>query len=112
MTWREVGDVAFYVAAGVTVSFALLYLLFAPWWKSVAGRNIMAVMGSVALAFAYFAWAIASKGIPKGFHEMRALLFMSIAAAIGWRTVIFMKHHIIPSLRTGKEPKDELEDTR
>ena len=67
MSWRDVGDVAFYVAAGVTVTFALLYLLFAPWWKTVGGRNIMAVMGSVALAFAYFAWAIASKGIPAGF---------------------------------------------
>ena len=99
MNWKLAGDIAFYAATAASVSFALMYLLFAPWRSTAAGRNIMAVMGSVALAFGYFTWAIAIGGIPPGFHPVRALLFMSIAAAIGWRTVIFIRHHILRSLR-------------
>lgn len=108
MNWKLAGDIAFYAATAVTVAFSLLYLLFAPWWKTTAGRNIMSVMGSVALAFGYFCWAIASDGIPPGFDVMRALLFMGIAAAIGWRTVIFIRHHLIRSL--SERRRNPLED--
>jgi hypothetical protein len=97
--WKEVGDVAFYVATFVTVLFAGLYLFLAPWWKTTTGQNIMAVMGSMALAFTYFSWAIYAGGIPEGFHVMRAVIFAMITGAVGWRTVIFIRHHLIPSLR-------------
>lgn len=110
MTWKLIGDVAFYAATAISVLFALLYLVFAPWWKTTAGRNIMAVMGSVAVAFGYFSWAIAVGGIPPGFDAVRALIFAGIASAIGWRTLIFIRHHLLPSLR--ERNKDELEDAR
>lgn len=115
MSWKEIGDWAFYASTAVTVLFAILYGFLAPWWATTAGRNIMAVMGSVALAFGYFTWAIAVGGIPPGFDATRALLFMGIASAIGWRTVIFVKVHLLRSLR-GQDPKgdnkNELEDAR
>jgi hypothetical protein len=112
MNWKIIGDVAFYAASVVTVLFAVLYLLFAPWWKNIAGRNIMAVMGSVALTFAYFSWAIAYGGIPAGFDATRAFLFFAVGAAIGWRTLIFIKHHVIRSLRKAPEEEDDYEVQR
>jgi hypothetical protein len=106
MSWKDIGDLAFYIATGVTILFVLLYGFLAPWWETSTGRNVMAVMGSVALAFSYFSWAIAVGGIPPGFDAVRALLFLGIAAAIGWRTVIFIKAHLLRSLR-GPEPKGD-----
>lgn len=114
MNWKEIGDWAFFAATAVTVFFALAYFLGAPWWKTITGRNIMAVMGSMAVAFGYFSWAIAVGGIPPGFDAVRALLFAGLALSIGWRTVIFIRHHLIPSLRgiVKEERKNELEDAR
>lgn len=110
MSWKEIGDIAFYICTGITVLFAALYLFLAPWWKTVTGQNIMAVMGTMALAFSYFSWAIHSDGIPDGFDPMRAVLFALLAASIGWRTVIFIRQHLIRSLKG--ENENELENTR
>ena len=112
MNWDLAGDIAFWAATVATMLFSLLYLVFAPWWKSVAGRNIMAVMGSVALAFAYFSWAIALGHVPPGFWPMRALLFTGIALAVTWRIVIFIRHQIIRSRLAEKERSNELENAR
>lgn len=116
MNSKDLGDYAFYLATAMTVLFSLLYLFSAPWWQTSAGRNIMSVMGSVAIAFSYFSWAIAVGGIPPGFDGMRALLFILIALSVTWRTVIFIRHHLLRSLR-GQTPEkqggsNELEDVR
>jgi hypothetical protein len=112
VTWDLLGNIGFYGTTAVTILFSLLYLIFAPWWKTVTGRNIMAVMGSMALAFGYFAWVISIGHVPPGFLPMRAFIFWFIGASIGWRTVIFIRSHIIPSLRAEKEKRNELEDSR
>jgi hypothetical protein len=113
VSWKEAGDLAFYAATAATVLFALLYLVTASWWKTLAGRNIMAVMGSMALSFAYFTWAIATGGIPSGFHPMRALLFASVAISVGWRVWILVRIHIIPGLRDRKRgEKNESQNAR
>lgn len=112
--WREFGDWAFFACAFITVLFAVLYLFLAPWWQTVTGRNIMSVMGSIAVAFAYFAWVIHLGGVPGYFWPMRAILFSGIALAIGWRIVIFIREHLRRSLRTSKRKRDEdeLENSR
>lgn len=112
MSWDTYGDVAFYACTVVTVLFAILYMTFAPWWRTTTGRNIMAVMGSVALAFGYFTWAIAKGRVPVGFYPMRAFIFTFIALAIGWRVVIFTRHQVIPAFRGGRGERNELEDAR
>jgi hypothetical protein len=106
MTWQAIGDWAFYALAGVTVLFSLLYLVLAPWWKTVTGRNIMTVMGSLAFALGYFTWVILRDGVPEYFWPMRAFLFATLAASIGWRIVIFIRHHLVRSLRPEKERKN------
>jgi hypothetical protein len=95
MNWKDYGDWAFFACAGVAVVFAVLYLFVAPWWKSPTGRNIMAVMGSMALALGYFAWVIAAHGVPPGFYPVRAILFTGIALAIGWRVVLLVRVQVL-----------------
>lgn len=112
MSWKLYGDWAFYAAAVVAVSFALLYLTIAPWWETATGRNVMAVMGSFAAAFAYFAWAIANNGIPRGFYPVRALLFTGIALAIGWRIWMLIRVQLLHRHSKPKEGNDEMEDAR
>ena len=111
MSWKEYGDVAFYGCALVTALFVVLYAVAAPWWRNLAGRNIMAVMGSVALAFVYFAWVISQGGVPGNFYPIRALLFTGIFLSIGWRVLLLIKHQILDVLRR-KRAKHELEDQR
>ncbi len=111
MSWRTFGDWAFYALAAVTVLFSLLYLALAPWWRTVTGRNIMTVMGSLAMALAYFAWVIQQDGVPHYFWPMRAFLFSVLAASIAWRIVIFIRQHLVRSLRPEKE-QEHVENPR
>jgi hypothetical protein len=112
VSWIRLGDFAFYATTFVTILFSLSYFSLAPWWKTVAGRNIMAVMGSMAVAFGYFTWAIWLGHVPPGFEPMRALIFIAIGSSIAWRMVIFIRSHLIRSLRAEKEQTNELENTR
>lgn len=109
MNWKTAGDIAFYACTVVTAIFALLYLFFAPWWKTMTGRNIMAVMGSVAVAFGYFTWVIARGGVPTGFYPMRAVIFAAIAVAIGWRVLILIRHQVIPGFRSRRKGEQYVE---
>jgi hypothetical protein len=95
MSWQSYGDLAFYALAGVTVVFSFAYLFLAPWYRTATGRNIMAVMGSLAAALAYFAWVIANKGVPAGFYPARALLFTALFAAVAWRLWLFVRHQLL-----------------
>jgi hypothetical protein len=112
LDWKLFGDIAFYGTATSAAVFALLYLVFAPWWKTETGRNIMAVMGSIAIAFVYFAWVIAQGGVPGSFYPARALIFTGIGLSITWRLVRFVKIQL-PLLREPKEGNEnEFQDTR
>jgi hypothetical protein len=91
--------------------FVLLYGMAAPWWRSLAGRNIMAVMGTVAVAFGYFAWVIFQGGVPGYFFPVRFFLFLGIFLSIGWRVLILVRRQIFDVLRERKL-RHELEDQR
>jgi hypothetical protein len=109
VSWQTYGNWAFFAAAVAAVLFALLYLAFAPWWKTATGRNIMSVMGALAISFAYFAWVISMGGVPASFYPVRAILFTCIALAIGWRVWMFFRVQI---LQRKRDKRDELEDAR
>lgn len=112
MDWKTFGDIAYYAATASAVVFVLLYVAIAPWWKTQTGRNIMSVMGAIAVALAYFAWIIARGGVPNGFYPVRALLFSGIALAITWRVGILIRNQA-KLLRKPKEGNgNELEDAR
>lgn len=112
MDWKTFGDIAFYAAAIAAVVFVLLYMGIAPWWKTQTGRNIMSVMGAIAVALAYFAWIIARGGVPQGFYPIRALLFSGIALAITWRVGILIRNQAILLRKPKEGNENELENTR
>lgn len=91
MTWKEYGDLAYYGCAFAAGLFVLVYMTIAPWWRTMTGRNIMAVMFSVASTLIYFAFAIKNKGVPHGFYSVRAVLFSLLFLSLGWRLVILLR---------------------
>jgi hypothetical protein len=93
-TWKLWGDVAFYGVATASTVFVLLYATLSPWWRSATGRNIMAVMGSLALASVYFAFAVALGRAPFHLHAARFVLFGSLFLAITWRVIIFIREQL------------------
>jgi hypothetical protein len=94
LSWKQYGDFAFYACTVATVAFVIAYLVLAPWYRTTTGRNIMAVMGSVALAFVYFTVAIQQGGVPFGFYPIRALLFTFIFLSVGWRVIILVRAQV------------------
>lgn len=95
MSWREAGDIAFYVVTAVSVLFVLLYTILSPWWQKPAGRNIMFLMSMIAAITVYFAWAINVRHIPGSFYPIRFALFAGLACAIAWRVVIFIRAQVL-----------------
>jgi hypothetical protein len=93
--WDVVGDYAFFGSAGAALLFVVLYAFLSPWWRTEAGRNIMAVMGTLAFAMVYFGWAIARGGIPEGFWPIRAMIFLGMFTSIMWRVILFIREQVM-----------------
>ena len=105
--WKTIGDVAFYGIAVSSGVFSLMYLFLAPWYRTQAGRNIMAVMGSLACLVVYFAAAIAVGKAPAA-YEVRAIGFVALCLAITWRVRILVKEQLLAR----RERKDKINDPR
>jgi high-affinity Fe2+/Pb2+ permease len=95
ITWKETGDVLIVATAVVSGLFVVLYAILAPWQRTPEGRNIMAVMGTLFVSLAYFAWAVARGGVPPFFYPIRASLFALMATFIGQRVIILIKAQVI-----------------
>jgi len=93
--WHVYGDYALYAAAASAFVFVMLYMVLSPWWRTAAGRNIMAVMGALGAGLVYFGWIVLRGGVPAGFWPARALLFTAMFLAIGWRVVLFIREHVL-----------------
>lgn len=129
--WETAGDIsinAFYISCLI---FVVLYAIFAPWYRSSMGQNIMTLMAALAAVGMYgiyanylsrkadpeaYAAAIeATKKLhyPLGFWQIRFLLFALLATAVVWRIVIFIKNQLLvrearKSLRRKKEADHDL----
>lgn len=104
--WRLLGNLSFYGLTAVSGIFCVLYLTLSPWWKTQTGRNIMALMGSLALSAGYFTWAIVRQGVPPWFYPIRFFLFTSLFLAIGWRVVIFVRAQLLVRHRPKGDDND------
>jgi hypothetical protein len=103
--WRLAGEYAFYAFTGATVLFILLYGVLAPWWRSATGRNIMTLMGALAVACVYFTWAyVREGGLPPAFLPIRFCIFVVLFLAVSWRVVLFVREQIFARRRI---PSDE-----
>jgi hypothetical protein len=108
LTWKLYGDIAFYGCSLSALLFVVLYAVLAPWWKTMTGRNIMAVMASLALGFCYFAFAINRGGVPHGFYPVRALVFTFIFLSVSWRVAILIKVQL--DVRKEKQRVEEVRE--
>lgn len=109
MNWKEYGDLAYYACTVAAAVFVVLYLLIAPWYKTATGRNIMAVMASMAGILVYFTWAIwHGSPLPFGFYPMRAVLFTALGLSLVWRVIILVRAQLA-ARRVGKEESHEIQ---
>lgn len=93
MTWDEAGTLAFYALTIVSILFVLTYHVLSPWWRTEAGRNIMAVMASLAAIGAWGSYVnlLADPRSAPLFYPTRFFLFSGLTLAIGWRIVILVR---------------------
>jgi len=112
LSWKEYGDWVFYACAVVSVIFVLTYLVLAPWWRTSTGRNIMFVMGTLALAMVYFGIVIHSGGISAGFYPVRASLFSMMFIGITWRVVLLFRAQLGARRSLEKGREDYVADER
>jgi hypothetical protein len=103
--WHVYGDWALLAVAASAAVFVLLYLFLSPWWQRQEGRNIMAVMGGLALAAVYFAWVVQRGSVPQGFWPARALLFTVLFLGISWRVVIFIRAQLL--VRSDRKERED-----
>ena len=108
--WDTAGDVAFYGFAFSTVVFVVMYALFSPWRQTEVGRNIMAVMASLAATTAYFSLAVILGGVPWGFYQIRFFLFTACFLAVAWRVMILVRRQILA--RNDGRTKEQSDDLR
>lgn len=105
MTWEVAGDVAFYALAFMAGLFVALYAVLSPWWRTEAGRNIMAVMGSLAVIGLWGSYLLAAGGRGVWFYPVRFFMFTGLALALAWRVVMFVRVQVI---RRRKEDNREV----
>ena len=78
----------------VATLFCVVYHWSAPWWSSVMGRNIMLLVGSIALILD-LGLVFNLLGRPEWMREVFAIVFLAIGVAILRRLVILIdvQHH-------------------
>lgn len=97
--WMAAGTYAFYAFALFALLFVLLYMVFSPWWRTEAGRNIMAVMGALAVIGVYASVLQLTANRPPMYAETRFALFAFLAVSVGWRVVLFIRAQLLSRCR-------------
>lgn len=88
------GDFLAVLAFAGTVLFVILYAILAPWWRSAHGRNVMLLMGVLALLFTLIAGTVLF-GVEWPFRPaIRVIIFGLVGLAIWWRIVLLIKDQI------------------
>jgi hypothetical protein len=81
---QAIGNALIIASAVLALAFVVLYAAAAGWWRSEGGRNVMALMGSIAAVL-----ALATVKILVGdawwFVWLRLAVFAAVPAALGWR---------------------------
>lgn len=102
---NELANTLIYVTAAVVLLFVLGYGLFAPWWRSPMGRNVMAMSITHLMIFslitANMIWGVSWVGRPL----VRVVIYGSICSVFAWRGVILLKEQIFARARA-KEAQD------
>lgn len=93
------GDFLAVLSALIATAFVVLYWATARWWRSEMGRNVMALMGSLALLLDLTAVRAFTQAVPAPhadwFLWVRLGVFAFIPVAIGWRLWILVRLQIL-----------------
>lgn len=90
MTVRQLGNALLTAGCLGALVFVILYLR-SPWWKSPTGRNVMAMMGLIALLLGLAALP-ALFGVQYPFRDwVRAASFLLVAVVVWWRVVLLWR---------------------
>jgi hypothetical protein len=91
-----IGNVLVHLTTLLAWAFIVLYHLSAPWWRTEAGKHVMAFMAALAAVLTLSSLRLAT-GAPAQtepvtwFTWLRVLVFASVPAVIGWRVAILWR---------------------
>jgi hypothetical protein len=95
-SWELAGDIAFTIMGAAAVTFTVLYLLLTPWWRTPTGRNIMAMMSTLAIIGAWGSYILLTDmDRPFAVYQIRFAMFLVLAIVIIWRIVIFVRVQLL-----------------
>lgn len=101
--WELAGDIAFTVMGAAAIVFTVLYLFLTPWWRTPTGRNIMAMMSTLAIIGAWGSYILLTDTErPFAVYQIRFAMFSTLAIVIIWRIMIFIRVQLL-TRRSDKE---------
>lgn len=101
--WTVAGSYALYAFSSLSALFVLLYATLSPWWRTEVGRNIMAIMASLA-AMGLYASLIDLTGInPPLYAETRFVILALLAWSVGKLIILFIREQLMPRKNTRRK---------
>jgi len=91
--WLTIGNIGLFVLLGAFLTFVVLYLNVAGWWRTEMGRHVMAFMTSCLLAIgtrvSRLVWSEWT-----GYPVLRAITTWLAVFVVAWRIALLIKTQI------------------
>lgn len=104
MSPSELGDVGFIACALGALSFVITYSVVAPWWRTVAGRNVWAFAASSTFILLLGAYRLAFGETP-AWDYVRLLAYGLLALSIWSAEVALVRVQILRHRATRDKEK-------
>lgn len=106
MTIQEVGNAALYALLAGFLAFLVVYSTLARWWRSPAGRHVMAFMGACALVIGLRVISLHVGPYPGEWYVRVGALWLAVFV-VWWRVAIVVRAQL--AVRRGVEEKKDHE---
>ncbi len=90
MTWLAVGNVGLFALFGAFLTFVVLYMNVAGWWRTDMGRHVMAFMAACLLAVGTRVSRVIWPDWP-GYYALRAITTWLAVAVVVWRIALLVR---------------------
>jgi hypothetical protein len=108
MNPKIIGDIGITVAFIVFSGHMILYAVTAPWWRSMTGRSVMALVAVLAAVLALSAGTLWFGVQWPARLWLRAVIFWSIAVAGGFLAVAHVRQKLGPWREARRAQKEEV----
>jgi hypothetical protein len=112
MTMQTFGDIGITVAFIVFAGHMFLYAVTAPWWRSLTGRSVMALVAVLAMVLALSVSTLWFGVQWPARLLLRALVFWAIAAAGAFLGVAHVRQKLGPWRAARRAGREECDETR